>query len=79
MNVIHGEALAWRDMKTPTDSIHFHVTVDLAALRESVFELFHGLVVLALLDTSWIRRRPFFKPVGFSHFLAGVTASINKK
>jgi len=78
MNMIHGEAVTRRDMETSTDSIHFHVTIDLAALGKGMFDFLHGLVILTLLDVGGFRGCPFFQPVSFPYFLAGVTTSESK-
>jgi len=78
MNVIHGEAVTRRDMETSTNSIHFHITIDLTALGKGVFNFLHGFVILTLLDVGGFRRCPFFQPVSFPYFLAGVTTSANK-
>jgi len=78
MNIIDREADAWRDVKTTTDSINFHITVDLTALREGMLEFIHGLVILTLFNFSWIRRGPLFLSVGLPHILAGVATSADK-
>jgi len=78
MNVIDGEAGAWRDVKTTADSIHFHITVDLTALRERVLESFSGLVILALLNVPRIRRGPLFAPVGLPYVFAAIATSADE-
>lgn len=68
--------VARRDMETTADSIHFHVTVDLAALCEGVFELVEGLVILTLLNFIHVRRGPRFDSIGLLHFLTGITTTV---
>lgn len=78
MTVIHGEAVARRNVKTATDSVHFHITIYLAALREGMFDFLYGFVVLTLFNISRVWRGPLFESIGLSYFLASVATSANK-
>lgn len=78
MNVIDWETGAWRNVKTTTDSIHFHITVDLTALREGMLEFIHGFIILTLFNLSRIRWSPLFSSIGLPYILAGIATSVKK-
>jgi len=78
MTVINRKADAWCDMKTATDSIHFHITVDLTALCEGMFEFLYGLVILTLFNIRWFWWSPLFTSIGLPYILAGIAASVDK-
>lgn len=69
-------AVARCDVETTTDSVHFHITIDLAALCEGVFELVRRLVVLTLLDLSHVWHGPLFKSIGLSYLLTSITTPV---
>lgn len=62
-------------MKTTTNSIHFHITVDLTALREGMLKFLHGLVILTLFNVSWIGWSPLLASIGLPYVFTGVATS----
>lgn len=79
MNMINRETVTRCNVKAPTDSIYFHISIDLTALCKCMFNFFHGLVILALFNVSWIWRSPPFEFVSFPYFLTSIAASVNKE
>lgn len=76
MYMIDRVAVTRRNVKTPTNPIYFHIAIDLTALRESMFELVKGFVILTLFNFSHLRYSPPFDSIGLLYFLASITTPV---